>query len=121
MSKVLSLAKKSIASCCQSSDGWVSEKTGKWSVGEGRKHSVTSTKHYSRHCIQTKYVLCKNKQDPVLGNSIDKNRRVISDVLASDGYSKLGPRSKVSQKLMFSKKRALISYFPYFSQTHGDL
>ena len=44
MSRVLSLAKKSIASCCQSSDGWMSEKTGKWSVGEERRHSVTTHK-----------------------------------------------------------------------------
>ena len=44
MSRVISLAKKSIASCCQSSDGWMSVKTGKWSVGEGRRHSVTTHK-----------------------------------------------------------------------------
>ena len=44
MSRVLFLAKKSIASCCQSSDGWVSVKIGKWSVGEGRRHSVTTQK-----------------------------------------------------------------------------
>ena len=42
MSRALSLAKKSIASCCQSSDGWMSEKTGKWP--EGRRHSVTTHK-----------------------------------------------------------------------------
>ena len=44
MSRVLSLAKKNIASCCQSLDGWMSAKTGKWSVGEGRRHSVTTYK-----------------------------------------------------------------------------
>ena len=44
MSRALSLAKKSIASCCQSSDGWMSEKTGKWSVEEGRRHLVTTHK-----------------------------------------------------------------------------
>ena len=42
MSRVLSLAKKNIA--YQSSDGWMSVKTGKWSVGEGRRHSVTTHK-----------------------------------------------------------------------------
>ena len=43
-------------------------------------------------------------------------------LLFSDGYSKLGARGKVSQKLVFSKqKRALISYFTYFPQNHGDL
>ena len=40
----------------------------------------------------------------------------------SGGYSKLGARGKDFQNLMFSKKNmALISYFPFFSQNHGDL
>ena len=39
-SKVPLLAETS----CQNSGGWVFEKTGKWYVGEGRKHPVTERK-----------------------------------------------------------------------------
>ena len=43
-SRIPPLAKKSVASSCQSSDGWMFEKTVKWSVGEGRRNSVTTRK-----------------------------------------------------------------------------
>ena len=38
------LAKTSVATSCQSSDGWMFEKTGNWSIGEGRRHPVTTRK-----------------------------------------------------------------------------
>ena len=41
-SRIPPLAKKNVAPSCQSSDGWIFEKTVKWSVGEGRRHSVTA-------------------------------------------------------------------------------
>ena len=34
-SRIPPLSKKSVALNCQSSDGWIFEKTVKWSVGEG--------------------------------------------------------------------------------------
>ena len=37
-SRVLPLAKTSVATSFQSSDGWMFAKTVKWSVGEGRRH-----------------------------------------------------------------------------------
>ena len=43
-SRISPLAKKSVALSCESSDGWMFEKTVKWSVGEGRRHSVTMRK-----------------------------------------------------------------------------
>ena len=36
--RVPSLAKTSVATSFQSSDGWMFAKTIKWSVGEGRRH-----------------------------------------------------------------------------------
>ena len=44
MSRVPPLAKTSVTTSCQSSDGWMFEKTVKWFVGEGRRHSVTTRK-----------------------------------------------------------------------------
>ena len=43
-SRVPTLAKKSVTTSCQSSDGWMFEKTVKWSVGEGRRQPVTTRK-----------------------------------------------------------------------------
>ena len=43
-SRIPALAKKSVTLSCQSSDGWIFEKTVKWFVGEGRRHSVTTRK-----------------------------------------------------------------------------
>ena len=37
-SRVPPLAKSSVATSCQSSDGWMFAKTVKWSIGEGRRH-----------------------------------------------------------------------------------
>ena len=37
-SRVPPLAKTKVATCCQSSDGWMFEKTRKWSVGERWRH-----------------------------------------------------------------------------------
>ena len=38
------LAETSVTTSCQSSDGWMFEKTVKWSIGEGRRHTVTTRK-----------------------------------------------------------------------------
>ena len=38
------LAETSVTTSCQSSDGWMFEKTVKWSIGEGRRHPVTTRK-----------------------------------------------------------------------------
>ena len=43
-SRVPTLAKTSVTTSCQSSDGWMLEKTVKWSDGKGRRHSVTTRK-----------------------------------------------------------------------------
>ena len=43
------------------------------------------------------------------------------DSMASDGYLMLGARDKDSKNWCSLKKRALISYFSYFSQNHSDL
>ena len=44
-SRVPLLATTSDTTSCQSSYGWMFEKTGKWSVGEGRRrHPVTTRK-----------------------------------------------------------------------------
>ena len=43
-SRVPPLAKTSITTSCQSSDNWMFEKTVKWFVGKGRRHSVTTRK-----------------------------------------------------------------------------
>ena len=45
--KVKPLAKTSVATSFQSSDGWMFEKTVKWSVGEGRRHQ-----YYTQSFIQ---------------------------------------------------------------------
>ena len=42
--KVPPLAKTSVTTSCQSSDGWIFEKIVKQSVGEGRRHPVTTRK-----------------------------------------------------------------------------
>ena len=43
-SRVPPLAKTSVSTSCQSSYGWMFEKTVKWLVGEGRRHPVTTPK-----------------------------------------------------------------------------
>ena len=43
-SRVPPLAKTSVTTICQNSDGWMFEKTVKWFVGEGWRHSVTTRK-----------------------------------------------------------------------------
>ena len=43
-SRVPALAKQSVAPSCQSSDGWMFEKTVKWSVGERRRDLVTTVR-----------------------------------------------------------------------------
>ena len=43
-SRVPPLAETSVTISCQSSNGWMLEKTVKWSVGEGRRHPVTKHK-----------------------------------------------------------------------------
>ena len=60
-SRVPTLAKKSVTTSCQSSDGWMFEKTVKWSVGEGRRHPVT-TRKASFKTLNINQVL-RDKQD----------------------------------------------------------
>ena len=43
-SRVPHFAKTSVATSCQSSDGWMFEKAVKWFVEEGRRHPVTTRK-----------------------------------------------------------------------------
>ena len=43
-SRVPPLTKASVTTSCQSSDGWMFEKTVKWFVGEGWRHLVTMRK-----------------------------------------------------------------------------
>ena len=43
-SRVPPLAQTSVTISCQSSYGWMFAKTGKWFVGEGRRHPVTKCK-----------------------------------------------------------------------------
>ena len=64
-SRVPPLAKTSVTTSCQSSDGWMFEKTVKWFVGEGRRHSVIT-----RSVIQnTKYKqsTTRTNKTPILG------------------------------------------------------
>ena len=43
-SGIPSSEKTSVTTSCQSSYGWMFKKTVKWSVGEGRRHPVTTPK-----------------------------------------------------------------------------
>ena len=72
-SRVPPLAKTGVTTNCQSSDGWMFEKTVKWSVGEERRHPVTT----SKASFKTLNINHENKQD---SNTRLLNRLKIRDL-----------------------------------------
>ena len=65
-SRVPTLGKTSVTTSCQSSDGWMFEKTVKWSVGEGKE----AFSDYPQSVIQnTKYKssTTRTNKTPILG------------------------------------------------------
>ena len=83
-SRIPPLAKKSVTSSCQSSDGWMLEKTVKWSVGEGRRHLVT-TRKASFKTLYINQVRALPEQMKFQYSAVEwtKNKKAPSDVLAS--------------------------------------
>ena len=79
-SRIPPLAKTSVTTSCQISDGWMFEKPVKWFVGKGRRYSVT-TRKASFKILNMNQVLREQTRLQYSAVEQTKNKRAVSDVL----------------------------------------
>ena len=107
-SRVPPLAKTSVATSFQSSDGWMFEKTVKWSVGEGRRHPVI-TRKASFKTLYINQVLRKQTRLQYSTVEQTKNNRAVSDVLAPAPAMRPHVTSAVGQAKFFSQCQTVVT------------